>query len=186
MLRQDRSGSLTVEDLDAIPEDGRKYELQAGLLISEPAPGWRHGRLAVRIASLLDAHVRKNGLGVVVSNDTGFVLSRSPDTVLGPDVSFVSRERLEKVGDPVTAFPGAPDVAIEILSPGNTPREIHAKVADYLAAGTTCVWIVDPQLKVIIEHRSLLAPRTLQPEDVLEAQDILPGLAVRVEEVFEL
>jgi Uma2 family endonuclease len=186
MIRPARRSLLTVEDLDAIPDDGRRYELQAGLLISEPAPGWRHGRVAARIATLLDAHVRKNGLGVVVSNDTGFILSRSPDTVLGPDVSFVSRERLEKVGDPVTAFPGAPDLAVEILSPSNTPRGIHAKVADYLAAGTSCVWIVDPHLKTIIEHRSLLAPRTLQPEDVLEAQDILPGLVVRVEEVFEL
>jgi Uma2 family endonuclease len=176
---------MTVEDLYALPDDGCHYELQAGVLISEPVPGWRHGRVAFRVAELLGAHVRRNGLGVVVTNDSGFVLSRSPDTVRGPDVSFVSRARLEGVGDPVTAFPGAPDLAIEVLSPGNTPASLHGKVADYLAAGTRCVWVVDPEAKTVAVYRTLLSPRTLFPGDLLEVQDVLPAFSVDVAELFE-
>ena len=169
-----------------MPDDGCHYELQAGVLISEPVPGWRHGRVAFRVAELVGAHVRRNHLGVVVTNDSGFILSRSPDTVRGPDVSFVSQERLASVGDPVAAFPGAPDLAVEVLSPSNTPAGMHAKVADYLAAGTRSVWVVDAEARTVVEYRSLLSPRTLLPGDVLEAEDMLPGFALDVAELFEL
>ncbi len=186
MARPVHSRSFTIDDLYAMPDDGCHYELQAGVLVSEPVPGWRHGRVAFRVAELVGAHVRKNRLGAVVTNDSGFILSRSPDTVRGPDVSFVSRERLTSVGDPEAAFPGAPDLAVEILSPSNTPARMHAKVADYLAAGTRLVWVVDPQTKTVVEYRSLLSPRILLPGDALEAEDMLPGLALDVAELFEL
>src|SRR3990172_1459350 len=89
---------MTVDDLYAMPDDGLKHELQAGLLVAEPLPGSRHGRIAARITALLEAHVRRRRLGTVFSNDTGFLLSRSPDTVRGPDVSFVGRRRCEVAG----------------------------------------------------------------------------------------
>lgn len=177
---------MTLEDLDALPDDGYHYELRAGLLISEPTPGFRHGRVASRIAEILGSHARRNRLGTVVTNDSGFILSRSPDTVLGPDVSFVSRERLERIGDPVKAFPGAPDLAVEVKSPSNTPADTYAKVADYLAAGTRVVWVVDPETKCIAVYRELLSPRTVRCGEVISIEDLLPGLTVSVSEVFEL
>src|SRR5436309_521326 len=91
---------FTVEDLYRMPDDGLLYELEAGRLVSEPLPGARHGRVAARLVELLGSFVRANGLGVVLCNDTGFVLARSPDTVRGPDVCFVSRARYEEAGDP--------------------------------------------------------------------------------------
>lgn len=186
MPRQIHSRSLTIDDLYAMPEDEWKHELQGGVLISEPLPGHRHGRVASRVAELLGTHVRKNRLGVVATNDSGFILSRSPDTLRGPDVSFVSRERFESAGDLVTAFPGAPDLAIEILSPSNTPASLHAKVADYLAAGTRDVWVVDPDSETVVAYRTLLSPRTLRPGDILDAEEVVPGFRVDVAELFEV
>ncbi len=186
MSQQMRERLLTIEDLYALPENNKKYELQAGLLVSEPLPGTRHGHVAAHIAALLDAHVRRGRLGVVLTNDSGFVLSRSPDTVRGPDVSFVSRQRFEAVEDTTKAFPGAPDLAVEVLSPTNTPAGIHAKVADYLAAGTRSVWVIDSQAETVVTYRSLLSPRTLAGAEILDGEDVVPGFRVSVSELFEV
>ncbi len=177
---------MTVDDLYGLPDDGRKYELQAGLLVSEPLPGMRHGRVACCLAEVLGAHVRLQRLGVVIINDSGFILSRSPDTVRGPDVSFISRERFEAVGDIVTAFPGAPDLAVEVLSPSNSPAAIHAKVADYLAAGTQCVWVIDTEAETVAVYRSLLSPGTLAADDVLDGGDVVPGFQTTVAQLFDV
>jgi Uma2 family endonuclease len=176
---------MTVEELYALPDRGLRHELQGGTLVSEPLPGWRHGRVATRIAALLDNHVRPSRLGVVVANDTGFILSRAPDTVRGPDVAFVAAARLGGIGDPVSAFPGAPDLAIEVLSPTNTAASMHGKVADYLASGTLCVWVIDPETETVAVYRSLLRPLTLARGAVLEVEGLLPGMRVEVGELFD-
>ncbi len=176
----------TADDLDRMPEDGWKHELQAGVLVSEPLPSPRHGRIAAEICARLHHHARSQRLGVVIGNDSGFLLARSPDTVRGPDVAFVSRDRYAAAGDPVTAFPGAPDLAIEVLSPSNTPAEVRAKVADYLAAGTQLVWVVDAERRTVTAYRSLLAPRILMETDVLEGEDVVPVFRLEVAEIFEI
>ena len=181
-----RDREITVEDLYVMPDDGFNYELQAGMLVSEPAPGFRHGRIMVAIAAILRAHVREQRLGVVLAGDSGFILARKPDTVRGPDVAFVSRERFERSGDTVKAFAGAPDLAVEVLSPSNTPAAMHAKVADYLAAGTRCVWVVDPEAQTVTVYRSLLAPYRLGEDETLDGDDVVVGFRVRVGEIFEL
>lgn len=177
---------MTLEELYALPDDGTKQELQAGTLISEPLPGFKHGRVAAAIAELLRAHVRRHRLGVVISNDSGFLLARSPDTVRGPDVAFVSRERLQDASNATSAFPGAPDLAVEVLSPSNTPASMHAKVADYLAAGTRRVWVVDIDRETVTVYASLLSPRILVSADVLDGEDVVPGFQAPVEELFEI
>ena len=181
-----RDREMTVEDLYVMPDDGFNYELQAGMLVSEPAPGFRHGHVVAAIAELLRAHVKKQRLGVVLAGDSGFILARKPDTVRGPDVAFVSRERFERSGDPVRAFAGAPDLAVEVLSPSNTPAAMHAKVADYLAAGTRCVWVVDPEAQTVTVYASLLSPHRLGEDEMLDGDDVVPGFRVRVGELFEL
>ena len=177
---------LAVEDLYAMPDDGLKHELQAGMLVSEPLPGFRHGRVAGNVAGLLRDHVRPRGLGVVLVSDTGFVLARRPDTVRGPDVAFVSRARREAAGDPVGAFPGAPDLAVEVVSPSNTRPALHAKIADYLAGGTRLVWLVDPERETVTVYRSLLSPRILCRGDDLDGEDVIPGFHAAVADVFEI
>jgi len=181
-----REDERTVEDLYVMPDDGYRYELQAGLLISEPLPGGRHGRVTAAVAEILRAHVKKLRLGVVFAGDSGFILARKPDTVRGPDVAFVSRERFERSGDTVKAFAGAPDLAVEVLSPSNTATGMHAKVADYLAAGARRVWVVDPEVRAVTVYASLLWPHVLREGDVLEGDDVIPGFQVRVGELFEV
>lgn len=175
---------LTEDDLADLPDDGLRHELQAGLLLAEPRPFPLHARVQARMIVLLDEFVRTRRLGQILG-DGGFLLARDPDTVRGPDVSFVTRERWDAVLDLRRFFRGAPDLAVEIVSPSNRAGEMHAKVADYLAAGARLVWIVDPERRAVTVHRTLLAPRRLGVSDVLEGEDVLPGFAIQVASIFE-
>ena len=178
---------MTIDDLYALPDDGRKHELQAGLLLSEPLPGFRHGRVAAAVAELLGSHVRARSLGVVLTCDTGFVLARAPDTVRGPDVAFVARERLPSADEEAKAFEGAPDLAIEVVSVHDSANDVRAKVADYLAAGTRLVWVMNPapDRETVTVYRSLLAPRVLNRGDELDGEDVVPGFRVAVAALFD-
>src|SRR5262245_8455972 len=175
---------LTEADLARLPDDGLRHELQAGVLVAEPRPFPLHAQVQARVLTILDGFVRSKGLGQVLC-DAGFLLARNPDTVRGPDVSFVTRDRWSAVADRERFFRGAPDLAIEVLSRSNRPAEVHAKVADYLAAGARLVWVVDPRQRAVTVHRTLLSPRRLGAEAVLEGEDVVPGFAVRVAELFE-
>ena len=175
---------LTEQDLERLPDDGSRHELQAGLLLAEPRPFPLHAQIQARIIELLAGFVRAHGLGQVLC-DGGFLLASNPDTVRGPDVSFVTRDRWGAVTDRGRFFRGAPDLAIEVLSPSNRAGEIHAKVADYLAAGARVIWIVDPKHRSITVHETLLAPRRLGPQDVLDGGEVLPGFSIPVEAIFD-
>lgn len=168
-----------------MPDDGYKYEIQGGLLLSEPLPGSLHGRVAACLVELLRSHARRGGLGVVLSNDSGFILRRAPDTVRGPDVAFITRERYASTADERRPFIGAPDLAVEVVSPGNTPAELHGKVADYLAGGSRVVWLLDPDARSVVVYRELLAPRTIRAGETLDGGDVLPGFRIDVIELFE-
>jgi Uma2 family endonuclease len=175
----------TVEDLYTLPDDGLKHELEAGVLVSEPLPGFRHGLVMTTVSRLLDTYVRAHRLGVVLTGDSGFVLARRPDTVRGPDVAFIAEARLTAVDDPALAYPGPPDLAVEVLSPGNRQAAIRAKVADYLAAGTRLVWVLDPERETVAVYRTLLAPRLLSSEDDLDGEDVVPSFRTSVAALFE-
>ena len=182
MVFHDASRLLEESDLALLPDDGYRHELAAGILVSEPLPAHRHDRIRRRLERVLEEFVEAHGLGEVFG-EAGYLLARDPDTVRGPDVSWVSASRLAGFDDR-RFFPGAPDLAVEILSPSNRPSDMHAKVADYLAAGTRLVWIIDPERRIVTEHRTLLAPRRLGPADPLDGGDVLRGFAIQVEELF--
>ena len=131
---------------------------------------------------MLEAFVAPRGMGEIFG-ETGFVLARNPDTVRGPDLSFVARERLVGLDD-ARFFEGAPDLAIEILSPSNRPHLIRGKVADYLAAGCRLVWVVDPQRRAVTTYQALLAPVLLRDGDTLDGDGVLPGLRIPVTSIF--
>jgi len=176
---------LVAEDLYAIQDDGQHHELVHGLMISEPLAGGRHGMVAAAVAEELRRFSRRHRLGVTLTCDVGFILHRSPDTVRGPDVAFVRQARYEALDDPSQAIPGPPDLAVEVLSPHDRPAAVHAKVADYLAAGTPVVWIVDPSQERVTVYRSLFEPSVFAADDELTAEDVLPGFRVRVGAFFE-
>lgn len=177
------SPAVTESQYLELPDDGYRHELQAGLLLAEPIPKLRHGRIQARLIRIIGAHVERQGSGEVFG-EIGFVLARNPDTIRGPDISFLAKARLPELGDGSRFIEGAPDLAIEILSPSNSPSEIHAKVADYLAAGSSLVWVVDPQTRTVTVYRTLLSPRRVESHETLEGDEIVPGLSIPVSAIF--
>ena len=175
---------LTADEYLRTPDDGLRHTLQAGLLIAEPQSFPRHAQIQARLTHILAEFVGSRGRGVVLT-EGGFLLSRNPDTVRAPDVSFVRADRFDVEEAGRGYFRGAPDLAIEILSPSNRPGETHAKVADYLAAGATLVWVIDPVHQCAAVYRSLLSPRRVAVDGVLEGEDVLPEFSVAIAELLK-
>ena len=175
---------VTADQLLELPDDGRRRELVAGVVISEPPASFGHGGVAAEVFRRLIEFVRRENLGRVVSTETGFLLARDPDTVRAPDVAFVAHSSMERAGQIEGFFPGAPDLAVEVLSPTERPADVHAKVGDYLAAGTRLVWIIDPTRRQMRVHRSLLRPSILDETAMLDGEEVLPGFRVRVASLF--
>jgi Uma2 family endonuclease len=175
---------VTAEQFYRLPHDGERQELLRGTVVSEPSPNRTHGRTVARLAALIEPFVRARRLGVVYAADTGFVLARNPDTVRGPDVAFVSEARERRAGAKQPYFPGAPDLAIEVVSPSDRTKEILGKVSDYLSAGSRMVWVVDPASEAVQVFRSPFQPRRLASEDLIEGEDVLPGFSIAVAQIF--
>lgn len=174
---------LTVEDLPWLePEEGRS-ELVAGTLVREPPPGEGHGGMAVDVVALLDPFVREHGLGRVFV-ETGYVLASDPDTVRGPDVSFVSARRLATGARRGPYLVGAPDLAVEVVSTGDSRRKVTDKAAEYLAAGARAVWVVEPRRRTVTVHRPGHRPTTLDRDETLDGDPYLPGLRLQVADLF--
>ena len=174
---------VTAEELERMGEDA-PYELVRGELVPVSPPGGEHGELAVRLAFALENFVRPRRLGTVYV-ETGFILSRRPDTVRGPDVAFVTRERRASLGGRIRGYiPGAPDLAVEIRSPDNTAAELSAKAADYLRAGTRLVWVVDPAAQTVQVHRLGEPASITRAGASLDGKDLLPGFALPLNELF--
>jgi Uma2 family endonuclease len=176
---------VTADELLALPTGmGKRYELVAGeLRVMSPA-GWRHGEVASNVAALLGPYIRTHKLGRDFAAETGFLLKRKPDTVRAPDFAFISKANLP-ASDPIEAFwPGAPDLAIEVVSPGDTTGEIAEKVEEWLAAGCATVWVVDPKLQMVTIYRSLSEVEIKVAGEMLSGDPIVPGFSCAVDELF--
>lgn len=174
----------TAEELLMMLKDGFRYELVKGELKKMSPAGSEHGAVAMNVAILLGQYIKANKLGVVFAAETGFKLATDPDTVLAPDVSFVRRERIPQSGLPKAFYPGAPDLAVEVVSPGDTKKEVAGKVEDWLTAGASAVWIVDSQRRTVTIHRPQAEAVTLDEGDELDGQDVVPGFRCNVSEIF--
>lgn len=175
---------MTADELFQMPDDGYRYELVKGELVKMVPAGPRHGKIAMKLGSLLEQHVSAHNLGSVYAAETGFCLECQPDTVRAPDVSFVARDRIPPEGEPDKYWPFAPDLVVEVISPSDTVGEIQEKIMEYLAAGTRLVWIIHPKTQTVTEYRSLAEVRVLTADDSLEGGDVVPGFACRVSELF--
>lgn len=178
-------GPLTIEQFERLPDEGWRLELVRGRVVREPPAGFRHGSLAGRLSGLLHAFVEGNGLGVVVTAETGFVLAEEPPTVRAPDVAFVSAGRIPREGPPVGFARFAPDLAIEIVSPSNTMSEVQEKALDYLESGSAVVWVVDPGSRTVTVYRAPDEIRLLRHGDAIEGGPVLPGFSLEVARLFE-
>jgi len=176
---------LTAEDLWRMPDDEVRRELVNGEVVEMPRPLPPHGRQVSLITYYLVDHVKRQGGGEVVG-DVGFVLNLSydPERVRGADVAFISTERLPGGKLPEKFFPGAPDLVVEVLSPSNTSIEIHQKVRDFLEAGARLVWVLARQARSATVYRADGTARLLRENDVLDGENVLPGLRIPLEELF--
>ena len=171
---------MTVEEFMDIDDDSHRHALIKGELLTMPLPKFLHARVVINLAIILGLYVKANRLGVLYS-ETGYHLERDPDTVLGPDMSFVSKERVEKADDGY--YQGPPDIAIEVLSPSNRKGYIERKLRIYLETGTRSVWLVDPRRRTVEVVTSLDNRRMLHEDDEL-VDDTVPGFRVKVSEIF--
>lgn len=175
---------MTADELLAMPDDDFQYELVRGELVKMPPAGEDHGSREGEAFYHLKHFARQHELGAVYTGDTGFRLERHPDTVRAPDVSFVSRERLSVQRDRLGYFPGAPDLAVEIASPSQSVGDVMQKVADYLRAGSSLVWAYYPRSGKCSVFRANGSVAELGPDDTLNGEDVLPGFAMKVSELF--
>jgi Uma2 family endonuclease len=175
---------VTAEELLRMPDDEFRYELVRGELRKMTPAGNVHGRVVVRVTWPLAQHVEANDLGVVYAAETGFVLARDPDTVRAPDMAFVSRERVEAVGEVEGYWPGAQDLAVEVISPNDSHVEVEEKVFDWLEAGTKMVLAVNPRRRSVTVYRSQSDITILTGTDVLDGGDVVPGFKLTLQQIF--
>ncbi len=175
---------ITADELLRMPDDGVRRELVRGELREMTPAGHTHGRIAMRFSGPLEQFVRENDLGEVYAAETGFLLARNPDTVRAPDVAFVTRERAAAVGDVGGYFPGAPELAVEVVSPSDTYAEVESKVEDWIRAGCRMVVVINPKSRTVKVRRTVTDVTVLTIEDVLDGTDVVPGWRLPIRYLF--
>jgi Uma2 family endonuclease len=175
---------MTADELLAMPDDGMRHELIRGELRTMPPGSWGHGKESSRLDRSLGNHVDTQGLGEVATNEPGFLLTVDPDTVRAPDVAFVRSERLAEANPQRGYYPGAPDLAVEVISPNDLYDEVDEKVAEWLEHGTRMVIVVNPRRKSVAVHRPGRDVRILTVEDTLDGEDVVPGWALPIRDLF--
>jgi Uma2 family endonuclease len=176
---------ITADQLLAMGDIGRCELLYGELVMMSPA-GPHHGMVALRIGRLIGEFVDQHGLGAAFAAETGFRIESNPDLVRAPDASFVRKQRLAAGLPKRGFFEGVPDLAVEVVSPEDTKREVAEKINMWLAHGTASCWVADPATKTITIHRTGQKPIRLKKDDQLRDESTLPGFALSVADVFRL
>jgi Uma2 family endonuclease len=174
---------MTAEELLRLPADGMRHELIDGELRTMAPAGGPHGRDALRIGARLLAHAEARVLGEVFAAETGFLLRRDPDLVRAGDVAFVRADRLPTEGLPTGFVPLAPDLVVEVVSPGDTAADVQDKVDTWLRCGTRAVWVLYPGPR-LVAHRPDGTARALGPDDVVDGDEVLPGFRMRLRDLL--
>jgi Uma2 family endonuclease len=177
------SSVLTLEEYAALDEPEEEYvtELVRGVLVREPRPSHRHGVLQVELAFRLRSWAERRGAWISV--ESGFVLGGDPPTLRGPDVAVVlDPEQAER--DEHGWLSGAPDVAVEVLSPSETSTAVHRKTMDYLEAGARLVWLVDAEARTVMIHRPDGSANLLREGETLSGEDVLAGFSLALRDLF--
>ena len=167
---------MTADELLRTHVPDKRTELLRGLLVVREPAGSRHGLVTMNLGAELAVYARQTGVGSVYAAETGFKLATNPDTVRAPDVAFVTRQRLPPPD--TTGYAAlAPDLAVEVLSPRDAPGEVLAKVADWLNAGTTLVWVIDPDRSVARVYRADGSETLVSRDETLDGEQVVPGFA---------
>ena len=178
------AGLMSVEEFERLPPPEHcRYELVEGEVVELTFPTPLHNLTAARVFRLLERFVEEKRSGMVFPADTGFVLSRNPGTLRGPDVAFVRAERVAGLNLRAN-IPGAPDLAVEVISPTDTIREMRRKVDQYLAAGCKTVWVLDADKREVEIFEPGARPLVLLAPDELTCPELLPGFVIVVDGLF--
>ena len=176
----------TEAELEALPDNGYKYELVNGELVISPKNNFQHenlcGRLYVELANYNQAH----RLGVVLGSNLGCWMKSQ--NCRAPDISFISKERLQRLGfKPSTRkfLPGAPDLAVEIMSPSNTRREIDERLKDFFSSGTQIAWVIHPEEQFVEVCHSPTDRTPLGLGGMLDGEHLLPEFKYPINQLFK-
>lgn len=175
---------LTADELFRMSADGFRYELVQGELRRMSPAGYQHGRIVMNVAAPLDQFVRTRRLGTVCAAEMGFLLHENPDTVRAADVAFIRRERTLNARDVIGYWPGAPDLAVEVVSPHDLYADVDEKVTDWLDAGTHMVVVVNPRKRTVTVYQAT-AFTILHENDTLDGGEVVPGWQLPVAAIFE-
>jgi Uma2 family endonuclease len=180
---------ITADELLVMPHhddhgNNCRLELLRGELKVMAPTGGTRGILCLELAMLIGNFIKAHDLGAAFGAETGFIVEQNSDTVLGIDVAFVSHERLRTIENLDKFIPFAPDLAVEVLSPGNTVSEMDEKIALYFSAGSRQVWIVKPKQRSVAVYSSPFDVRILGEKDTLDGGDVLPGFTLELSKLF--
>ncbi|MCM3872734.1 MAG: Uma2 family endonuclease [Pyrinomonadaceae bacterium] len=173
---------ITANELLTLPGGRFRYELVKGELLTMSPSGEEHGAVIMNLAAPLGQYVKANKLGRAYGAETGFKLESDPDTVLAPDIAFIKMERL---GPLIKSYRvGAPDLVVEVISPGESKNKVEKKTSRWLQGGALAVWLVDPHTRTVSVWRLNTETRFLSEKDLLSGDDIVPGFSLPVSEIF--
>lgn len=180
----EQTREFTIEDLLHLPDDGRSYELVDGEL-QEVNVSNLSVKVALKLSLKLEAFCEANSLGEVFGSDAYFqCFPDLPKHARKPDVSFIRATRLPADWQEQGYFTIAPDLAVEVISPGDLAYEVDRKIAEYLQAGVSLVWQVNPEERTIVVHRANGSLTRLREPDTLSGEEVIPGFTCRVSEIF--
>ena len=174
-------GPATLQDLLNTPKDGNKYELVDGEILVSPA-GMRHSEVSTNIIAIIWEFLQKNPIGKVYTSDVGIVFPSG--NVRSPDVTYVSNAKLPGGESPETFCELIPDLAVEVLSPSDSLKQLGRKIGEFLENGVPIVWLVDPARQTVTIYRSLTETQQLTLKDTITAEPVLPGFSVPISRFF--
>ena len=178
--------TMTADDLLRLDSEGVRGELIQGALCETLPTGVRHGKVVVNLAILLGGFIKPRRLGWVLASDVGFLLERNPDTVREPDIAYISAHNLPLDAEVAGYYVGAPDLAVEVFSPNDSPREVFDKARMWISFGVPLVWTVDPEIRTIEVHRPNQPLLKLSDDDTIDGGPVLPGFSCPVRDLFDL
>jgi Uma2 family endonuclease len=179
-----RKKEWTESELEALPEDGYIHEVVNGELVMSPKNNYQHGDICAQLLIALGTYASTHRLGAVWDSSTGFWMRNR--NCRAPDISFISKGRLRGFKRSSTQFfPGAPDLAVEVLAPSNTPAEIDNRLKDFFASGTQLAWIIHPKEQFVEVCHSPIQRKIFGPAAVLDGEQLLPGFQFPIGELFK-
>ena len=178
---------LTADDLLAMPDDGKKYELVRGELIEMPSPGFVHGVVTARLGMRYGRFIEERDLPFIYGAEAGIYIEQGPDTVRAADFNVISLERISiPIPDRGYVFGAIPDLVVEVISPGYSATEAEGRARMWLEAGVRLVVVAYIATREIVTHCDDGTVRRFGMNDTLTCEPVLPGFACPVADIFAL